>query len=133
MTEVRKVSDIQEARKILVEANFLGLVSLVDYLVTQLEKGYQIQKLGMCLGSFKQANFGRNDGKRTPLEDLIAFANIIVEKPEVVDHEGLKMIDKGCGEFVKVFGQLERGEYEEVLSFCDDDDFPGNEPRKDRE
>ncbi|MDP3725930.1 MAG: hypothetical protein Q8R36_01900 [bacterium] len=127
-----QVLDVNGAREIFKKANLSGIVSLIDFLTEQLEKGNVIKKLGMCLDPFgvterefspeaasllKQVDIGSRDGKMLPLDHLALLARDI----EKINPEALKLVDKAWGEIVRVLRGFEAGDYEEIIDFDDDD------------
>ncbi len=123
-TKDSKILDVTEAREFFVKMNLNGFVSLIDYLIHELEAGEVTTKVGICVDSLgilngkfpieaaphclQQINFGSGDGKILPLDDLVLFARR-VEKidPKILNLEKLKLIATGFQEYVSVMRKIE--------------------------
>lgn len=137
-TRMFEVLKVKKARDYFLKTNRHGIVSLIDYFVSELESGREVLKFGMCLdplgvtkGPFsieaalklKQINLGRSDGKTTPLHALAIMAEQLEAGAlEKINTEGLRNFDnfdRGCGEAARALTQIAKGDCEVIEEFDD--------------
>ena len=113
--------DVQKMREFYKNTGSLGIVSLIEYLIST---GPECREMGSSsivlddwvdepLTRFIKTNglyIGSRDGSLTPLEWLDKFSTVFLHVSEPTRNR----FDKVCGEFAKVCTDLNKGDFEEV-------------------